>query len=129
MIVKRNDAETRRAQRGLRSRMVAQRAQIVQPYVEDRMADQTGRGPRDIGKRIETARMALGLTQEQFARGVKKKQSACAGWESGQRPPGLKAAQQLCDTYHLTLDYLFRGDMSAIPQGLLLKINAMKRDE
>lgn len=84
-----------------------------------------GRDKRDIGKRIEMARIALGLTQEQFGAPLGVAQAAVAGWETGARPPGLKIAHKLCDAYGLTLDYIYRGDRSAIRQELLTALTTM----
>jgi DNA-binding XRE family transcriptional regulator len=125
MIVKRNVGMSR--QRSIaRAIIVARRAGAVQLLDGRKVFDPRGRTPQDIGKRIERARRALRLTQEQFARGIHKSQGACAGWETGLRPPGMKIANALCDVYGLTLDYIYRGDTSAIPQTLLLTLNKMK---
>jgi transcriptional regulator with XRE-family HTH domain len=76
-------------------------------------------GPRSaaaIGGRIEAARSFLGKTQTEFAQGISATQSACSGWETGDRPPGVRTANKLCDAYGLTLDYIFRGDTGGMTQ-------------
>lgn len=92
------------------------------------MANPFGRSAQDIGKRIRQAREALGMTQEEFAAAVGTRQGTVGGWETGERPPGLKAGHRICDAYGLTLDYIFRGDRSAISQALLSKLMKLPRD-
>lgn len=86
-----------------------------------------GREPKGIGKRVALAREALGMDQTEFARGVGKRQSACSGWETGLRPPGLPIAHKLCDRYGLTLDYIYRGITAGLAGDLEDRLRRLKQ--
>jgi transcriptional regulator with XRE-family HTH domain len=86
----------------------------------------TGRSPRAIGARIARIREITGATQTAFAKGVGASQGTLSAWESGKRPPGLKAGHQLCDVYGVTLDYIFRGDISGLSQSFLRELNKLE---
>ena len=69
-----------------------------------------------IGARLRSFRDMLGLTQHTFAKRAGLTQQALAQYESGKRKPAVDIAAALCDTYGLTLDYIYRGDVRGLSQ-------------
>lgn len=81
--------------------------------------------PESIGPRLIQARVALGLTQSQMADAAGIGRNTYNQWETGTERPSLGLALKLCDTFGLTLDWIYRGDPSGLPfriaSGLQLK--------
>ena len=78
--------------------------------------------PAAIGARLRSFRDILGLTQHTFARRAGLTQQALAQYESGKRRPTVEIAAAFCDTYGLTLDYIYRGDVRGLPRELLREV-------
>ena len=68
-----------------------------------------------IGKRLELTRLALGLAPGLFASRAGIGKNTYSQYESGAREPKLKFALKLCQSYELTLDWIYRGDPSLHP--------------
>ena len=68
-----------------------------------------------IGDRLLRARTALGLNQRQFALQAEIAANTYNQWERAIGRPSLDQAMKLCDAHGLTLDYIFRGDISGLP--------------
>jgi transcriptional regulator with XRE-family HTH domain len=88
------------------------------------MAD-GGKSPADIGKRIVMLREALGHNQGAFARLVDISQPALANYESGLRRPELDKAFLIVAKTGVTLDWLYLGDRSGLPQRLLALVGEL----
>jgi DNA-binding XRE family transcriptional regulator len=71
--------------------------------------------PQAIAKRLRLAREATGLGQRAFAKGAGLASNTYNQWETGAQPPRLDYAVVLCETYHWTLDYIYRGDPANMP--------------
>jgi transcriptional regulator with XRE-family HTH domain len=84
-----------------------------------------GRDRESVGARLELTRAAVGLSQAEFASAAGLKASAYNQQEKGNKLPGLDAAQALCDHYHLTLDWVYRGDSSGLQYKLAASIHAL----
>lgn len=80
-----------------------------------------------IGKRLSLSRRALDLTQIEFAERAGLQQSAYSQYETGGKRPSVDTANALCDTYSLTLDWIFRGDPSGLPYRLHSAIGDLKK--
>jgi transcriptional regulator with XRE-family HTH domain len=50
-------------------------------------------------------------------------------WESGARLLDVFAAIRMAERFGLTLDWLFRGDASALPHGIAIKVLMAEPDE
>lgn len=70
---------------------------------------------QSIGKRLKITREALGVSAAQLCRAIDVKPNRWSQYESGERPITLAVANKLCDTYGLTLDWVYRGDPSGLP--------------
>jgi len=86
--------------------------------------DDMDAGP--VGKRLRLTREALRLGQREFAARIGLAPNTYNQYEHGTRliPPGR--ATQLCDEYHLTLDWIYRGDPGNLPYKLAAAIKAMQ---
>lgn len=67
-----------------------------------------------IGARLQLTRQALRLTQTDFAENARIARSAYTQYENGGKRPSIENAISLCETYGLTLDWIFRGEMSGV---------------
>lgn len=85
------------------------------------------RTPKAVGRRLKEIRVALKLTQEQFAEPAGITQQAYANYESGSRLPSVKLASRLRDVYDLPLDYIYLGDTSMLPLTVTQALAANKR--
>jgi hypothetical protein len=57
--------------------------------------------------------------------GSKTGGSAWSNYEMGRRPMSRKFALQLCQTFGLTLEWIYRGNPKGLPKGLQKKIRAL----
>jgi transcriptional regulator with XRE-family HTH domain len=76
------------------------------------------RTPAAIGKRLVATRLAIGLNQSEFAKKAGISVSTYNNYEKGVSQPRLDYAFALCDTYDLTLDWIYEGDPSRLPYSL-----------
>lgn len=68
-----------------------------------------------IAYRLELTRRVFGLQQQDFAAKAGISASAYNQYERAKRIISLSHAHKLCDQYLLTLDWIYRGDPSALP--------------
>lgn len=82
------------------------------------------RSLKDIANRLETTREALGLTAAELCRrtGIKPNQWSQFVNPSKKRRITLTAAYHLRDEFGLTLDWVYDGDASGLPDRLVQKI-------
>jgi transcriptional regulator with XRE-family HTH domain len=81
-------------------------------------AFRTAHNPRDIGRRIEAIMKALGLSQAQFSRLTGVSQQALNNYLQGRQRPQLDQAVKICIRTGATLDWIYFGDPSGLPQKL-----------
>lgn len=77
---------------------------------------------RAIGLRILAAREALGLNQRTFAVLADISPQAVNNYEKGNQRPSVDQAIMLCRAHGLTLDWIYRGDRSGLPQRIVEKL-------
>jgi len=75
-----------------------------------------------VGGRLAATREALGLRQEELALQVGVSRSALANWETGRSLPDVAAIARFAERHRITLDWIYRGDPSALPQSLAQKV-------
>lgn len=78
--------------------------------------------PLSIGERLRVTRLALGITQKSMAHPLSVTREAYTMYETGSREPPWTVGIELCDAWGLTLDWIYRGDMSGLQSGLVEKI-------
>jgi DNA-binding XRE family transcriptional regulator len=76
-----------------------------------------------VGERIRVTRISIGVTQRAFAFPLGQTRESVTMYESGTRHPHWEVAVQMCDAWGLTLDWIFRGDLSGLSPMLVEKIN------
>ena len=79
-----------------------------------------------IGDRLRLSRMATGLDQTNYARACAIAQNTYNQYERGKSRPSLDHAFCLCDTYNLTLGWIYDGDASGLPPSLHAAIMALR---
>ena len=68
-----------------------------------------------IAARLLELRIMLGLSQVEFCEGAGIETTTYNNWERGLGRPELDKANQLCDTYQVTLDWIYRGNPAGLP--------------
>lgn len=94
--------------------------------------DDTGDEANDIARRLRLTRVALGFDDRQqklFGEEAGLEQSGYNKFETGERKLTLQAAMKLCHRYDLTLDWLYRGDPSGLPNRLHKELIRLRQEE
>lgn len=76
-----------------------------------------------IAKRLELTRTVLGLSQAEFAEGAGIARNTYNQWEKAKGRPQLDGAMALCQTYALTLDWIYFGEKAGLSYSLAQKLN------
>jgi transcriptional regulator with XRE-family HTH domain len=71
-----------------------------------------------IGKRLVATRRALGLSAADLCRRIDCKPNRWSQYETGERQITLEIANRLCEEFRLSLDWIYRGDPSALSHSL-----------
>ncbi|MFT4962512.1 MAG: transcriptional regulator with XRE-family HTH domain [Paracoccaceae bacterium] len=79
------------------------------------MPESTERPYKEIGSRIHAARLALELSQTDFAKRAKFSKSQVSNWEGGAHRPSLDACITMRETYGLSIDFIIFGNLDALP--------------
>lgn len=77
---------------------------------------------RLLGERLEATRLALGLKHIEMARVAEVSAQRWSNYVRGERPIDIEPASRLCDRYHLTLDWIYRGVIVGLPHGLAARL-------
>lgn len=79
---------------------------------------------KTIARRLVATRTALGLSAADLCRRIDCKPNRWSQYESGERRITLPVAEALCDEFRLSLDWIYRGDPSALSNQLRIDIKA-----
>lgn len=71
-----------------------------------------------IAHRLIATREGMGYTQKEFCERAGIAPNTYNQWERAKGRPQLDMAIQLCRTYHLTLDWIYRGNALGLPADL-----------
>lgn len=85
--------------------------------------------PRPVGQRLRLTREALRLTQRDFALGAEIQPTTYGQYETGARLISPARAIELCQTYQLTLDWIYMGELAGLPYRLAAAIKALQELE
>ena len=85
----------------------------------------TGTSMEHIGRRLNVFRLALGKRQIELARDLGWSQQKWGEWENAKRLPNLRDMIELAERYGVTLDYIYRGDMSRLPEWMAREIRGI----
>ena len=75
-----------------------------------------------VGRRLAETRRALQLSQEQAAKVAGVTRSAWKNWENGLRFPDSPAMIRFCNEFSVTMDWIYRGNMTGLPNSLIAKL-------
>ena len=75
-----------------------------------------------MGKRLRDTRVALGYTQSDFGKFIGIEANSLSSWESGKRIINPLAILRLHKTLKITPDWIYLGDSSGLPFGVVKKI-------
>ena len=79
-----------------------------------------------IGKRLKGFRKTTGLTQKEFASRAGILDTTYNQYEQGKSQPKVEYAYALCDTYGLTLDWIYSGDLAGLPYRIVKELDGEK---
>ena len=79
-----------------------------------------------IAGRLRAVREAFGLGQNEFARKAGIASNTYNQYEQAKNRPSLDFVNKICDTYDVTLDYIYRGDTSGLPVRIANLLNQDK---
>jgi transcriptional regulator with XRE-family HTH domain len=79
-----------------------------------------------IGRRLALTREVLDLQQNEFCEKAKIAPNAYNQYERGKKRPSIENAIRLCQTYALTLDWIYLGNDDALRYSLASAIKALK---
>ena len=82
-----------------------------------------------IARRLRATREALGLNQRQLCSRAGLAYNQYNQWEKGHIRPGLDGAIALCDTFELTLDWIYFGDPARLPMDIAEKVLRYLEDD
>lgn len=80
-----------------------------------------------VAHRLRLTREALGIEQGQFADRLGFERNRYNQYDTGARALTLIPAIKICDEFGVTLDWLFRGDISGLPFGLATRISELAK--
>lgn len=85
----------------------------------------TARTKEGVAYRLRLTRNVIGGNQGDFARRAGINGPTYNQYETATTYPSLDEAHRLCDTYKLTLDWIFRGNASALRREVEAAIEAL----
>ena len=79
----------------------------------------------EIARRLRLLRMAVAdsITDLSTRTGITR--SAWSNYENGLSRIGVDAAMKLCDTYGISLDWVYRGQDAMLPHGLVRRMQEL----
>lgn len=81
---------------------------------------------RDLGKRIQDARVDRGITQTALARLIDSSQSSVGYWETGKRGVPMDKIPTLCKALKVTPGYIFGAEPIDGPRRVAEEYNRMR---
>jgi len=77
---------------------------------------------KSLASRLKSTREALGLTAAELCRRIDCKPNRWSQYEGGERRITLEIANDLCDEFGLSLDWIYRANPAQLPHALRLKM-------
>jgi DNA-binding XRE family transcriptional regulator len=77
-----------------------------------------------IAKRLQAIREELHLDQNGMAKWLDVGRTRYVNWEKAENKPAEETMVALCDRTGVTLDYIYRGRLDAVPTGLAIRLTA-----
>ncbi|MFP5477210.1 MAG: helix-turn-helix transcriptional regulator [Gammaproteobacteria bacterium] len=80
--------------------------------------------PDAIARRLRAIRVELGLEQTAMAKWLDVGRTRYVNWEKAENFPSEQAMILLCDRTGVSLDYIYRGRLDAVPTALAIRLKA-----
>lgn len=77
-----------------------------------------------VARRLKAVREELGRDQPSMAKWLGVGRTRYIGWERAANLPNERVMLVLCDRTGLTLDYVYRGRLDAVPLALAIRVTA-----
>jgi DNA-binding XRE family transcriptional regulator len=77
---------------------------------------------KSLAERLKMTREALGLSAAELCRRIDCKENRWSQYEGGTRKITLEVANDLCDEFGLTLDWIYRDNPAQLPHALRIKM-------
>jgi len=77
---------------------------------------------KSLSARLKMTREALDLSAADLCRQIKCKPNRWSQYEGGERRITLEVANALCDTFGVSLDWIYRANPAQLPHALRLKM-------
>lgn len=68
----------------------------------------------EIGKKLKSARVQSGMTQENVAERINVSRQTISNWENEKSYPDIISVIELSNLYSISLDVLLKGELSLI---------------
>jgi transcriptional regulator with XRE-family HTH domain len=81
----------------------------------------------EIGERLKLVRNVVGYSQLEFCERARIAPNTYNQLERGNRRPAIENAIALCETYGITLDWIYRGDMGGLSYKTAEAIKALQQ--
>lgn len=78
--------------------------------------------PTKVGPRITAIRAALGMEKAEFADSLEYDRSSLTKVEKGTMGLDIAVGEKISALYGIGLDYIYRGELSDLPQSLRAKV-------
>lgn len=82
-----------------------------------------------VARRLELTRTFFSLSQKDFAARADLSPSAYNHIEVARTYPSVETAIRICDAYQITLDWIYRGEPSGLPDDTHDGIHSMYRTQ
>ena len=82
----------------------------------------------EIGRRLEAIRKSTGLNIKDYVALLDLAYTRYINWETGARRMKPEEAVLFCDKFAVSLDFIYRGKLDALPANILKELSSMPRD-
>jgi transcriptional regulator with XRE-family HTH domain len=90
-------------------------ASVILTPMTDRLED-------DVARRLKAVRLEMDLAIPQMAERLGVGRTRYLNWERADNLPAERVMIKLCELAGITMDYLYRGRVAAMPTGLALRL-------
>lgn len=82
----------------------------------------------EVGRRLEAIRNSTGLNIKDYVALMDIPYTRYINWETGARRLKPEDAERFCDRFSLSMDFIYRGKLDALPENVLKALSSMPRD-
>lgn len=81
-----------------------------------------------VARRLAAIRAEMGLDQPEMADWLGVSRSRYNNWAAGRNLPNEEAMVRLAERTQISLDYIYRGKLDAVPMALAIRLQARELD-